>query len=143
MVSIESPLIKATIPIMQWDQIIAKTLSHSYKRVLLSDHHKKRILSKRILVEINGKEETAMKFDLDGLVVIGRVDLSINACLLAENLGSSHDGMPRYYGLIHKVFFRETDTSVILLEQHTWINLTPAVATCRNSGFMKLARTSV
>ena len=123
--------------------MMIKTLSHSRKRVLLSGRHKKRILSKRIPVEINGKEETTMKFDLDGFVVIGRVDSSINACLLAENLGSSDDGMPRYCGLIHKVIFRETDTSVILLEQHTWINLTPAVATCRNSGFMKLARTSV
>uniref|UniRef100_F6I3J8 Uncharacterized protein n=1 Tax=Vitis vinifera TaxID=29760 RepID=F6I3J8_VITVI len=44
-----------------------------------------------------------MKFDLDGFVVIGRVDSSINACLLAENLGSSDDGMPRYCGLIHKM----------------------------------------
>ena len=117
MVSVESPLIKATIPIMQWDQMIAKTLSHSCKRVLLSDHHKKRILSERILVEINGKEETAVKFDLDGLVVIGRVESSTNACLLAENLGSSDREMPRSRGLIDKVIFRENDPLVILLER--------------------------
>ena len=64
--------------------MIAKTPGRSCKRDLLSDHHKKRILSERILVEINGKEEAAMKFDLDELVVISGVNSSTNACLLAE-----------------------------------------------------------
>ncbi|WJZ96123.1 hypothetical protein VitviT2T_014841 [Vitis vinifera] len=58
-----------------------------------------------------------MKFDLDGLVVIGRVDSSTNACLLAENLGSSDREMPRSRGLIDKVIFRENDPLVILLER--------------------------
>ena len=116
MVSVESSLTKATILVMQWNQMIAKTPSHFYKRVSLLDHHKKMILSERMPVEIHGKEETAVKFDLDGFVVIGGVDSITNACLLAENLGSSDDGMPRSCGLIHKVIFRETDQLVILLE---------------------------
>ena len=54
--------------------MMAKTPGHSCERVLLSDHHKKRVLS----------DEAAMKFDLDELVVISGVDSSMNACLLAE-----------------------------------------------------------
>ena len=60
--------------------MMIKTLSHSRKRVLLSCRHKKSILLERIPVDINGKEETAMKFDLDRFVVIGRVD-SKHKCL--------------------------------------------------------------